>query len=408
MGIIDLNVVFHDQPYCHPQDGKSVERDFYDRDEQKEIAENSLRSTSSRLVIIMGERRAGKTSLLHLLIDHLASDRSVRFVPVKIPWQGVSSRDELTKVILLEACEKLDKELPDINQDAGTSEQRSLGVLGKFLGQLRLLLSPDKILVLCIDEFDSLLLHSALKPEEREKILGMIQELVESGEVPVKLLFTMSRIPDASGTRTPPVIAKAEQVLLSPFKKEDFNEMVSSLMRQQEHLQSEDIARLDSGRLYDLSGGWPFFAKLLLMHLVNKSAPNQDGLDRALEKALLDTGAEQTLNDIYTRHFDDNEKSILLLLAKRDGRISAKEMSVVGDSLREAAANLTRRNFISRDGGGNYTFRIGYLAKWFPQWSRFEREVNQRLSQPLLRLERIEDPWARGEWITVTKDEEKF
>ncbi len=405
MTVIDLNVVFHDQAYLHPQDRKMVERDFYDRDEQKERAETALRSWSRLPVIIMGERRAGKTSLLHLLIDHLANDRSGRFVPVKIPWHGISSRDELMKVILREACEKLDQALPDI--DLGASERRSLASFGKFLNHLRRLSTPDKTLVLCIDEFDSLLLHGALKREEREKILGMVQELVESSEAPVKMLFTMSRIPDTQDTRTSPVIAKAEQVHLNPFKKQDFDEMVHGLLRRQEQLLSADIQRIDLDRLYDLSGGWPFFAKLLLMHLV-KIIPNDEWLDQALEKAIAEPGGiQQTLDDIYAKHFNDNEKAMILLLASNAGRISAEEMSVLGDSLREGAANLAKRHFISRDDGGNYTFRIGYLATWFPRWRRFESEVNHRLSRALLRLARIKDPWAGGEWITVSKEDEQ-
>jgi AAA domain-containing protein len=376
--------VWHDQPYLHPQLATQVEKDFYGRVEQKERAEAILRSESRKPAIIVGERRAGKTSMLKLLSYRLANDPSGQFVPVLVPWQGIRSRDELAEEILQGICSGLDIEPPDVNHLHGASTQRD-ATATEFIKTMRQLLAPisNKIVVICIDEFDSIV-EEAVQPE-KSRILGLMNTLVEITDLPIRLLLTMSRLMDIPEARSSPLIAKSEQIHLHPFSKADLDAMVKGLLGQ-------EIPPQDLQRLFELSGGWPYFAKLLLIYLAELT-PDETWIDRALGRAIAHAGVELTLENIYTKHFDDGEKALVLLLAQRGSAISTEEMSVVGVSLRTAAAGLAQRDFVSKDDSGSgYHFRVGFLAKWFPKWVKFEEEVENRLKDILQRIERLRDP----------------
>src|SRR6185503_13805705 len=151
------------------------------------------------------------------------------------------------------------------------------------------------------------------------KILGLANTLVEITDLPIRLLLTMARLLDVPEARSSPLIAKSEQIHLHPFSKADLDAMVKGLLGQ-------EIPLRDLQRLFELSGGWPYFAKLLLIYLAELT-PDETWIDRALERAITHSGVELTLENIYAKHFDDDEKALVLLLAKRGGEVSAEEMS---------------------------------------------------------------------------------
>jgi len=78
--------VWHDESY----DGNPA--DFFDRLPAKEQALAILRSPQTqRAVWLVGERRAGKTSLLKLLIQKC---REEGFLAIEIPWQSIHSSED--------------------------------------------------------------------------------------------------------------------------------------------------------------------------------------------------------------------------------------------------------------------------------------------------------------------------
>jgi AAA-like domain len=391
--------VWHDKPYCHPQMEIQVERDFYDRDEKKARAETILRSPDGKPVFILGERRSGKTSMLKLLADHLSNDPSGQFVPIPIPWQGIRSHNELAEEIIQGICLGLDKELPNTLQLPRSSHQQDSTTIGEFIKVIRQLLTPvsSKIVVISIDEFDSILEEVA--PTEKYEILRLTLTLAEMNDLPIRLLLTLSRIPE-EGSYSQQLFSKSQPISLDPFMKEDLDDMVKGILGQPDYVSTQDLQRL-----FDLSGGWPYFAKLLLECLLNQQ-PDTRSLDLASEQAIKHTLVEQALNHIYMWHLSDSEKAMMLLLAKQGGHISAEEMSVVGVSLRTGIAELVRRGYVVKDDNdGSYRFRIGFLKEWFPRWVKFDEEVEKRLKELLLRIERLRDPWAGSIPITVANED---
>jgi hypothetical protein len=390
--------VWHDESYTHPQLRRQFPKDFYGREIEKSRLEMILRSVSRKPAIIIGERRSGKTSLLRLIAEKLANDPSRGFISVLIPWQGIQSRDMLAKEILQGVHAWIGKQRQDSEQPA--SFKRDLNTTGEFIATLRQLLMPisDKTVIICIDEFDSIVEDAT--PDEQDKIFGLAHALIEITDLPISLFLTMARIPNIPETRSSPVIAKSEQIFLHPFSLDEFNNMIEGLLGESiRNLPSEDLKRL-----FELSGGWPYFAKLLLKCLA-ELPPEEATLDQAVTHAVNNSNVEQALSDIYTMHFDDSEKTMVLLLAERNGRVGAEEMMAVDTSLKVAADQLTKRGFVLKDKNGSYSFRIGFLKDWFRNWVKYKLEVERHLTEILQCLERLNDPWAYSE-PTVVYDNE--
>jgi hypothetical protein len=372
--------VWCDQPYIHPQLGITVPRDFYDRTDEKKRLELFIQDNTQKLAIILGERRSGKTSMLKLQLERFKIAWGQPFIIVFFPWQSVRSRHELIKEILQTTASELEAELPLMNR-SGDGQLLSM-TNSEFLHTMRRLLGPrpDKKVVVCIDELDSMIYEAPRN--EGGAILGLVNALVENTDLPIKLLLTMVRFPDLPETYVSPLFARSLRVDLSPFSKADLDEMV------QDHLpdDSKYLFEQDLDRLYEFSGGWPHFAKMLLVYTPDLR-PGNLGLDDAVAQAIDDPGVELTIRHIYNEHFDDQEKQVVLLLSKRHERLAAETVSLLDASLHAALARLEKRCFVAKDQAMNYRFRIGFLAHWFPRWVQFEEEVEYRLQDVLRSLE---------------------
>ncbi len=368
-------VVYHNQPYIHPQLRERVERDFYDRVEKIELIENILKTESHGHFLMIGERRSGKTSFLRLLDHHMKIEPSGRFVSVFIPWQGVFSWSGLVEEILHEISYKLDKNLPEEELfEHFLSEP--LKIHHYFISAIQQLLADsNKTVVILIDEIDACIVESP--QEERNRILDLLKMMVTRSDLPMHLIFTAVRVPPFPEAN---FMSDLKQETLPPFSKADLDEMLIELTG----IYGNHLSPTDLQRLFDLSGGWPYFAKMLLVHFTVQT-PDYDWLDQALEKAISDNAVEKALDHIYTQHFNDDEKAIALLLAQH-GRLTEVEISALDPLLVLSAEKLVKRHFVFRDQDGNYCFRIGFLMYWFPKWVKFETEKDLHLEKIHQRL----------------------
>jgi hypothetical protein len=388
--------VWHDQPYLHPQLRQQVEKDFYDRKKPRKIAEPVLWALMGKPIVFVGERRAGKTSMLKLLMHLLENDP--RFIPVDIPWLGIQSADDLMHELLDNLYFKLDLDNTSLReaflQIRTTAEfRRTMTNILKYV--------PDKFIVFGIDEFDSIIIDQG-DETKRHEIISVISSIVESQSLPVKLVLTMTReLSKLEKGHASPLTARAEQIRLEPFSKAELDEMILGIAGQEVALSEQDLESI-----FDLSGGWPYFAKALLYHLIQ--LPSDGRLEQAREKAVRDHSLSDALEHIYQKHWDNSEKTIILLVAQRGGHITAEEMSVVEQSIKSAAKELVKRGYLLEK-EDNYRFRIGLLQDWFLQWTRFEEQAQKYLKDILTRLERREDGWAgsEDEIIQISPEEVK-
>lgn len=388
--------VWHDQPYMHPQLRQQVERDFYGRKTQKELVEQVLWAFTGKPIVFLGERRSGKTSMLRLLMHSLESDQ--RFIPVEVPWLGIRSATDLMRELLDNLYFKL-----KLDNSSFREAFIQIHTTAEFHRTLENILryAPDKYIVFGIDEFDSIVVEQTDETKKKETI-DVIAAIVESASLPIKLILTMTREPNKVETgHASPLTSKAEQIRLEPFSRMELDEMILGIVGQEIPISQQD---LDS--LFSLSGGWPYFAKALLYYLVQLS-PGAERMHQATEKAVQDHSLSDALEHIYQKHWDDSQKTMILLVAQRGGQITGDEMSVLDESVKSAARELVKRGYLLEIENG-YRFRIGLLQDWFSQWTRSEEQVQKYIKNILLQIERKDDPWAGvadDQIIEVTKDQ---
>jgi hypothetical protein len=349
--------VWHDTPYIHPQIRREVKRDFFDRREIVERAEIELRNeTSSSVVILQGERRSGKTSTMRLIANHLESLPEKPFIIVRLPWQGVNMRAILQEEILQSLYLQLDIEPPG-------EESLPEPDFGRFLEEFREILAriDQKRVLVCLDEFDAIL-NDAVE-EEKKKILTLLDALaVSEFACPVRLLLTVARIPEGDGSTTHPHLAKSLCLRLRPFGESDLVEMVQSLTAG-----TLNVSTIEMQRIYAASGGWPYFAKLILVSVPDKME-TEDWLGEAIGAGCQNDNLQQTLANIYFKHFDEAEKATLLLLA---------ENGSVPEGLNSTAERLVERDFLQPLAQGGFAYRIGLMLMWLKGWENYSIELER-------------------------------
>lgn len=372
--------VWHDQAYKHPQLRESRPKDFYGRQAAFGRAKSAL-ELSAKPVIFIGERRAGKTSILKLILRALQSD--AHYVTIEIPWLEVRSASTLMRAILTSVYEKL-----ELTEASLLDAFEKIRTPAEFRHSLQALLKkiPDRMLVIGIDEFDSILYE---QPEgEKKEIIGAIISLVETDEFPVRVALTMTREPASMEMGySSPLTTKSEKIRLEPFSKSEMDEMLLGILENK-----IPISEQERKEIFDLSGGWPYFAKALLYHWI-EFAGSADALNLAKDKAVQNAGLCDAMEHIYLKHLNPPERTILLVMAKQGGKITAKEKSVLDVSITAAAQELIERGYLlAKDDG--YVFRVALFQGWFLRWTRFEEQAQQYAGEILMAIERKKDPWA--------------
>ena len=381
-------------------------RIFFGRQAEIEQIERTVLSGTRRPVIVLGERRSGKTSLQRVSADRLETQEQGRLWPLFIEPQGIHSRDQLAQQILERLCSVLGTSL----REAGLSE--ATGSVGQFVDAVANLIGPqnDRTALICVDEFETILDNSP-QPEQ-DKILGLVTHIIEQTDLPLMFFLTMTGLAKSIQESYRSSFASvAEIIRLHPFDQETTQDMVTELLQGQVVLPPAQMARL-----FQLSGGHPYFSKLLLAKMLERY-PLQEGktltvsedmLDQIVQDAARDPRADIAIKNIYQVHLDESEKSIVLLLAERGEheRLTLEELSVVGISLKTAARRLAQRDYLREHQDGSFGFHVGFLRDWLKDWIEFEEE-QERLELETLwqRLERQKDPWA-GTEATVVTDED--
>lgn len=392
--------VWHDRPDQDALSGSIVHRDFYDRRDANKVAFTELTSDASALLVFLGGRRSGKTSQIKYLKAYFSNHPFHHCGFVDIPWGGIRTRDELAQEILQAAHTYVEKDPGQLRVPAQLTTAESARP-DDFLMTLRdlLAMAPHQKLILAIDEFDSILVESARvagSTAEARRILDFVQMLVAHLSPHVRLLLTMAGIPhhlpDLAG-----LVALSTCVQLHPFPKTDMDTMILDIVQDEHPLTDADLAMI-----YDLSGGWPYYAKLLLTCLADLP-PGPDHIQAAMQLAVQHEGAMQTLANIYEVHLDDHEKQLILLLVARHGRLAAIEMATLGRNIQLAAQRLAAKDLLEAAPDGHWRLRIAFLVPWFRNWARYDLEVERRIADLLHLLEHHNDqPLMLGDQVSLS------
>jgi hypothetical protein len=334
--------------------------DLFGRDREITVALQAVKSHSPRPIVVVGERLIGKTSLQQVIARELEDDQEGDFV-VLFPPPAYTLQSY--------AGEILDTIRAHFTIPNGMTEftARRLQALGatqaNYLSAYRklLTLAPHTTFVLCIDEFDSLVLKC--EPPEQTAILDFTFYLAEQSGLPLVLLFTMNSPTEQVETAYPTrFLAKATAIPLHPLNRADTAELVSALLAPHYGV---DVAahRL----IFKLSGGHPYFIKLILQSVLETFHENGPPLSlttamvrEALPRALSSLEAWLAVNNTIQTHLSQRERLALRWLTDQQGRATWDRAGAHTEALQE----LVRRQYLQHSADGFISFKIGFLYHW--------------------------------------------
>lgn len=376
---------------------------FYGRQRELNLIRQALGASRRVPVVVIGERRIGKTSIQNVAMHDLKVSNGGQIVPLIVEPRGIVSVDQFVESALSRLAMWARKDLRETGLvDSGNHVHLDNPAQLDHAFQRLLAGHTGIYFLLCVDEFDEMIRTAAdAGPTERLKLMALVHYLVEKTELPLGLFFTMTRLPDTAGQEdSSPLLAKSEVVELFPLSLLEIGEMVRGL------LQDEAVfAPADLSWLYEISGGHPYLTKLLLSNLFRRypviNPPMQISramLIKALNDAVDDLPANHALENIYRVHMNADEKRVLLYLAERDEPVEAGELRASGISLLAAARSLEKRHYLAEQ-EGNYNFQSQFLASWLRNWVEFDEEIER------LHVHRMVNPYISGETAGLTDDE---
>lgn len=354
--------VFHDCSGPGAQEGS--QKDFFGRQNQKKEILEHLRHGSHEPILVRGERRMGKTSMLRLIEAALKEGPDAERFIVPRRLHVAYFRDATTLVnemaaILTTALGTEDYEPFPVGTTF--SPQRAITA---FRGMLKDV--AGRTVVFILDELDEMLEAPDTLPEERRDILLLLRGF--RAQRSVKFLCSFIRIPARLSREVDSFVCECKVIELPPLARDPFIEMVRELADPGLRLNKKDL-----DLIYRQSGGWPFFAKVILWYLVQEPAGARR-LDRALSKVVEDRRdgrLAMAMNHIFEHHFDADEKMLVAMVSEDDNPTALSKLIRASSQNRDApcwlpgaADRLIDRDYLQREGGG-VVFRVGLLGPWF-------------------------------------------
>jgi len=357
--------VFHDGPYKHQSiEGKMLPRDFFGHQKEKaEILRHLTEVDPRQAVIVQGERRMGKTSMLRLIEAELREKH-----------QGDIIVPQLLMIAHISDAATLFAEMVAILADAlGLSQVDPETTNGPFNAvQARICLerlvrehAPGKTVVFIMDEVDECLEGERTTPTERAHLLGLFGALRQPGTL-IKLLFSVIRIPARYLYKeVETFVLDAKLIPLKPLENDpEFEAMIRILADPDQMLTADEIAEI-----HRQAGGWPYFAKVILVYLI-QSPGGPAWLQRAINEAARDSKDMRltyAMKHVYKHHLDEAERRLCIMLAEGVVPLTLDELTSkdpVDAALLGAGQRLEGRCYLQlRDNA--YCFAVALLGPWF-------------------------------------------
>jgi photosystem II stability/assembly factor-like uncharacterized protein/tetratricopeptide (TPR) repeat protein len=354
---------------------------FYGRQEVFRFVRETLATPQQNVVVLYGQRRIGKTSILLQLPDHLPPDA---FYSIYFDLQGKEALN-LSEVLYGLAVE-IAKELPFPSprwadfSDTDYFQSRFLPAVREKLG--------DKRLVLLFDEFDVLGQEEA-SPSDVAAItfFPYLQEMVTN--VPfLAFAFVVGRRIDELPTRFRAIFKRARSMRISVLSRENANKLITSPAKGQLEYPPE---ALDA--ILGLTSGHPYFTQVVCHELFNYLHPpdrrlvtSQDVTDvlaGVMEKGAggftwFWEGLPHTEQFILSAIAEITEESGFATEAQISQILQQYRIWLLGIELSSAPQRLVEWEMLEEREAGSYQFAIELVRRWVLQTHPLE-EVKQEI-----------------------------
>ncbi|MCB9423364.1 MAG: ATP-binding protein [Ardenticatenaceae bacterium] len=324
-------------------------------------------------LLLYGQRRVGKTSLLQNLGRLLPST----IVPLFVDLQGPASRAQddagflynVARAMIRSARQQRHLELPPLERETLAADPFT--VFDEWLDELEMALG-DNMALLMLDEFE--VLDGALVQErfDSEAVLGMLRHLIQH-RPRFKVLLSGSHTLDEF-QRWSSFLINVQVIHIGYLKEEEAKQLIEAPVGEFA-LRYQAAA---SKRVLALTRGHPFLVQLLCAEVValkNEQPPSQRRLAKVTD---VETAVPAALNhgsfffaDIEQNQVDNVGREVLRLIATYDEGQPTPRQALVNYvpsllALEQALVDLQHRELIEPLDGG-YRFQVELVRRWFAE-----------------------------------------
>jgi hypothetical protein len=354
--------------------------DFFGREEEIHQVMKFLLKRKEFSLLIHGQRKIGKTSLLLKIKELVRASQMGRATFFDLQNKA---RLDISDV-LLELASQIDADI-ETHMDFNKNDFLPHNVVGYFkdifLPRVFEKLPPNCLLILLFDEFDSICEPGGAKDSPKitniahHKFIPFLTD-IKKKEFPLKYIFAVGRnYKDLDDDHYGQITKKGSQVELSYFKKEELKAFIKS---------ADDLLLFEPGaidRIYELTSGQPFLLQCLASSAFdsaikqNKKNITPGFIDDQVEPAIKKYGGG--VHWLWGS-FPPREKIILYLMAQvKDNNqiINYKNINKMAERLELLPAvnaideilvklNTFKIIRVVRAKQVHYDFYVEYFRKW--------------------------------------------
>jgi hypothetical protein len=324
-------------------------------------------------LLLYGQRRMGKTSLLHNLKWLLPFEIIALFVDLQGPVSNASNHAgflyNMAK-LMRKSAEEQGVTLPDL--PLATLQSDPFTLFDDWLDAVErtLVAQGRRTILLTLDEFEALdkaLLRKAL---DEEAVLGMVRHLVQYRTRFKVMMAGSHRLQEFQ--RWAGYLINAQTIHLGYLQEAEAGRLIEQPVRDFP-LRYEPAARQ---AVLALTHGHPYLVQLLcaeIVNLKNEQAPALRRLARrsdveAAIAATLSTG-DQFFTDIYLNQIDDDGRRLLTFLAPRCAARPLPRTALLAHCPDPAALDATLTKLRERElidhAQHHYSFQVELIRRWF-------------------------------------------
>jgi len=359
-----------DSPYIIGVPLTEKQEIFTGRNDVSGRIEQLLRDRRQPPLLLYGQRRVGKTSLLNNLGRLLPST----IIPLFVDLQGPASRasDEagflynLARGMRQSAQRQRDLTLPPLSREQLAADPFSC--FDEWLDEVELALG-DNLALLMLDEFEALEQVLAKDRFDEAIVLGMLRHLIQH-RTQFKVLLSGSHTLDEF-QRWSSYLINVQVIHIGYLREAEARQLIESPVRDFA-LRYEPAA---SQRVLDVTRGHPFLVQLLCAEIValkNEQPPAQRRLATLADVAMAVPEAlahgSFFFADIGQNQVGEVGTAVLQAIAAQgEGAVVSREWLagiVGGDGLDAALRALVQRELLETAGDG-CRFQIELIRRWF-------------------------------------------
>jgi uncharacterized protein YjbI with pentapeptide repeats len=348
----------HDNPYVY---GNPIgdESNFVGRKRELDQVIQAVSKPAKQDILIAGERRAGKTSLLNQLRNRIDDP----FIPVYVVLN--TSAEATTESILGLIFRKIMEELMNHNLLSQDMYQTINFPELEFADNVKILIKEAKSrsenmrIVLMLDEADSLLeVKNAQQDGIDERPQNILRAALQSREIGNDLravLAATTELATYMSKRSSPLFNHFRKVSLKPLSNEETKELIREPAKMLNYTYSDHAVQ----KIINLSGCQPYYCQALCYEAFNQVIQVNRKIVE-IEDVLV--AEEKVVQDLYMGYLTGSwqrlsleEKTFLEKIVNQQSIIVENEGKI---------KRLLDWQIIDRDKTGAYSFSGGLIRRW--------------------------------------------